>query len=248
VLKPRSEASAIGIKKLHQADELWPVLNSLGDRQSHYVLEKFLPGEVYHVDAIISERHVVFAECHKYGKPPMQVSHHGGIFSTRSLDRTTPERRDLRHFHDQLIEALGLVRGVTHTEFIRAEADGKFYFLEASARVGGAYISDVVEAATGINLWREWARIEVQGAGYKLPPAREDYAGVLLTLSRQESPDTSAYTDSEIVKHLVKKHHAGLIVRSGDPGRIEALLNAYTGRFVSDFLASQPPPADRPLD
>jgi len=248
VLKPRSEASAIGIKKLHHADELWPSLDLLGDRQSYYVLEKFLPGEVYHVDAIISERHIVFAEPHKYGKPPMQVSHQGGVFSTRSLDRSGTEARELRRAHDHLIEALGLVRGVTHTEFIRADADGKFYFLESSARVGGAYISDVVEAATGINLWREWARIEVLGANYQLPAPRQEYAGIILTLSRQETPNTSAYTEPEIVKRLVKKHHAGLIVKSAESQRVESLLNSYAERFVGDFMASQPAPADRPLD
>jgi biotin carboxylase len=248
VLKPRSEASAIGIKKLHHADELWPSLDLLGDRQSYYVLEKFLPGQVYHVDAIISERRIVVAEPHKYGKPPMQVSHQGGVFSTRSLDRAGTEARELRLAHDHLIEALGLVRGVTHTEFIRADADGKFYFLESSARVGGAYISDVVEAATGINLWREWARIEVLGANYQLPAPRQEYAGIILTLSRQETPDTSAYTDPEIVKRLVKKHHAGLIVKSAESQRVESLLSSYAERFVGDFMASQPAPADRPLD
>jgi biotin carboxylase len=248
VLKPRSEASAIGIKKLHHADELWPSLDLLGDRQSYYVLEKFLPGEVYHVDAIISERCIVFAEPHKYGKPPMQVSHQGGVFSTRSLDRSSTEDRELRLAHDHLIEALGLVRGVTHTEFIRADADGKFYFLESSARVGGAYISDVVEAATGINLWREWARIEVLGPTYHLPAVRQDSAGVILTLARQEAPDTAAYTDPEIVKRLVKRHHAGLIVKSADSRRVESLLSSYAERFVADFMASQPAPVDRPLD
>ena len=62
----------------------------------------------------------------------------------------------------QLLEAFGLQRGVSHTEFIRA-GDGQIYFLETSARVGGAYIVDVVEAATGVNLWREWAKIEIAG-------------------------------------------------------------------------------------
>src|ERR1700728_73695 len=33
VLKPRSEASAIGIKKMHTADEVWQTLDQLGGRQ-----------------------------------------------------------------------------------------------------------------------------------------------------------------------------------------------------------------------
>ena len=66
---------------------------------------------------------------------------------------------------------MGFVRGVTHAEFLRADSDGKFYFIEVAARVGGAFISDVIEAATGINLWREWARLEV-GAGKELTSFR----------------------------------------------------------------------------
>jgi len=83
---------------------------------------------------------------------------------------------------------------------LKARADGKFYFIEIAARVGGAYISDVVEHATGVNLWREWAKLEV-GAGktpYTLAPPRKDYAGVIVSLARQEEPDTSAYADPEI--------------------------------------------------
>ena len=44
VLKPRQEASAIGIKKIHAAGELWPVLDQLGDKQSTFLLEKVVPG------------------------------------------------------------------------------------------------------------------------------------------------------------------------------------------------------------
>src|SRR6476661_297988 len=69
VLKPRSEASSVGIQKITRAEDLWPVLEALGDRQSYYVLEQFIPGDVYNVDAINSEREVVFAIAHQYGQP-----------------------------------------------------------------------------------------------------------------------------------------------------------------------------------
>jgi biotin carboxylase len=139
------------------------------------------------------------------------------------------------------------VRGVTHAEFLRSHADGKFYFIEVAARVGGAYISDVIETATGINLWREWARLEV-GAGnqpYQLPSPRSDYAGVILSLARQEHPDTSAYVDPEITHRVRKYHHAGFILKSQRPERIQQLLDSYTSRFHSDFVATQPVP-DKP--
>jgi biotin carboxylase len=247
VLKPRQEASAIGIKKIDKAEDLWPVLEQLGNRQSSYLLEKFLPGDVYHVDSVVSENEVVFANASQYGKPPMNVAQGGGIFTTFTVPRESQEDSGLRAINRELIASLGLLRGVAHAEFIRAHADGQFYFLECAARVGGAYINEMVEAATGINLWREWARIEIAGGdgSYKLPPVREDYAGVIVSLARQEDPDTSAYNDPEVHLRIKRHHHAGLVLRSSDPQRIPKLLDDYARRFAHEFLAVEPPP-DKP--
>ena len=247
LLKPRSQASGIGMKKIHSPEELWPWLDQLGDKQSFYLLEQFVPGSVYHVDSVVSEREVVFAEAHAYGAPPLDVSHQGGVFTTRTLPRDAGDTQTLLAVNRQVIEGLGSVRGVTHAEFLRSQADGKFYFLEIAARVGGAYIADVVEAATNINLWREWARLEI-GAGkqpYALPPTRRDYAGVILCLARQEHPDTSSYTDPEIIYRVSKYHHAGFVLRSPNAARLQELLDSYSVRFAQDFLATQPVP-DKP--
>ena len=247
LLKPRSQASGIGMKKIHKQEELWPWLDQLGDQQSFYLLEQFVPGSIYHVDSVISEDEVVFAEAHGYGTPPLETSHQGGVFTTRTLPRDADETRALQEINRNLIKSLGLVRGVTHAEFLKAHADGKFYFLEIAARVGGAYIADLIEAATGINLWREWARLEV-GAGkepYELPEMRGYYAGVILSLARQEHPDTSSYNDAEIVYRVSKFHHAGFILKSVSQERIQQLLDSYSRRFIEDFLAMQPVP-DKP--
>ena len=246
LLKPRSQASGIGMKKIHSPEELWPWLGQLGDQQSFYLLEQFVPGAVYHVDSVVSEHRIVFAEAHAYGTPPLDTSHHGGVFTTRTLPHEAEETRSLLEINRHLIEGLGLLRGVTHAEFLRSRADGKFYFIEIAARVGGAYISDVIETATGINLWREWARLEVgTEKPYQLPSVRRDYAGVILSLARQEHPDTSAYTDPEITYRVTKYHHAGFILKSQSPERIEQLLDSYATRFHADFVATQPVP-DKP--
>jgi biotin carboxylase len=247
LLKPRSQASGIGMKKIEEASQLWPWLEQLGDQQSFYLLEQFVPGDVFHVDSIVSERKVVFAEAHAYGKPPFETAHQGGVFTTRTLPRTAAETKALLKLNREVIEALGLLRGVTHAEFLRAHDSGKLYFIEVAARVGGAYISDVIEAATGVNLWREWARVEV-GSGkrpYELPKARREYSGVILSLARQEQPDTSAYTDPEIVMRVGKYHHAGLVLKSPKADRIKELLDSYMLRFKDDFMATQPVP-DKP--
>jgi biotin carboxylase len=247
VLKPRSSAAAIGIKKIANHDELWRALDAAGDQRSNSVLEQFVAGDVYHVDSIIWRGRLVFAIPFKYGRPPMEIAHQGGLFITRRLPDDSVEGEALLAMNRKLQEGLGLQRGVSHTEFIRGSDD--LVFLETSARVGGAFIVDTIEAATGLNLWEEWAKIETAGepGEYQVPSHRDDYAGIVLSLARQENPDLSAYTDAEIVTRLRKSHHAGLIVRSPDRARIDALIADYTPRFYTDFFATAPPP-ERPVE
>ncbi len=248
LLKPRSEASSMGIKKVNSPDELWPLLDSLGDQQSFFVLEQFVPGDVFHVDGLVNNGEVLFMAAHQYGRPPWNVYHEGGIFLTRSLDRNSAEAQALFALNRQVQSALGMRRGATHTEYIRAQADGKLYFLETAARVGGANIAEAVDYATGINLWAEWASIEttnLRGQPYELPAVREGYSGVINCLARQEWPDLSGYNDAEIVWRMAKKNHAGMIVASPDAARVETLLNEYGARFAQDFLAVLPP-RDKP--
>jgi biotin carboxylase len=247
-LKPRHQAGAIGIRKINGEDELWAVTEALGDERSYFLLEEFVAGDVYHVDSIVYEREVLAAVPSRYGTPPFDVSHSGGVFTTRVIDAASPEGAALLSLNARLLTTLGLVRGVSHSEYIRG-GDGRLVFLETSARVGGAHIAELVEAATGVNLWAEWAKIEVAGgkSPYAVPPLRSDHAGLIVSLARQEAPDLSGYTDAEIVWRLQKAHHAGLIVRSPRAERVDELLALYSERFRQDFVAAMPAP-DTPFD
>jgi len=249
VLKPRSMAGAIGIRKIHSAQELWEIVEALGDEQSHYVLERFVRGDIFHVDSIVYERQVRFAIASGYGTPPLEVAHEGGIFTTRVLERESEIAQRLLAENQRVLAAFGLALGVSHTEFIVGGDDGEVYFLETSARVGGAYIVELVEAATGINLWAEWAKVELAGGHvpYAPPQPREDYAGLVVSLARQPNPDISQFDDSEVVWKLEKSHHVGLIARSPDPARVRSLLDDYTSRIARDYHAAEPPP-DQPTD
>ncbi|MDX1416631.1 MAG: hypothetical protein R3293_20695 [Candidatus Promineifilaceae bacterium] len=243
VLKPRFEAGAVGIRKLHQADDVWRALEELGDQQSYFLLERFLPGDVYHVDSIIWNGDPIFALASKYGAPPLSVTQGGGIFNSRTLDRRSSDSQALIEFNKALLAALNHKQGVAHTEFIRAYEDSQFYFLETAARVGGANIDRMVKGATGIELWAEAARIElasIRSENYTLPDHRQDYAGLIICLARQEYPDLSHYQDSEIIWRLNKPYHAGLLASSAEPQRIEALLEEYRVRFAQDFLHHLP--------
>jgi biotin carboxylase len=254
VIKPRSDVSAIGIRKVEAADDVWQAFEemnareNLRERSSYYVLARFVAGEVFHVDSIVGDGRVRFAGVNQYGRPPMQVAHHGGAYISHTVQRGSHDEKTLLDENKKLIKALRLDHGATHAEFIKSEQDGKFYFLEIAARVGGAYISDVLEAASGVNLWHEWARMEIDGervASKPIRPPRKEYAGIVLSLAKQEKPDTSHYDDAEITYRVKKRHHAGLIVRAKEFERVTGLLNDYALRFVDDFVAVVPPP-ERP--
>ena len=248
IIKPRLLAGSYGLKKVNNKHEMWDRITNLGDEQSFFLMERFVPGSIYHVDTIINDRKVVFELASKYGTPPFEVSHQGRVFTSQTLDSKSDEAEDVLELNEMVLKTLGLLRGVSHSEFIRAE-DGKLYFLETSARVGGANLSSLVEAATGINLWREWAKIEILKGekGYKLPKVNNDFAAILTSLSKQEWPNLEAYNDPEVCWRLNKAYHAGLIVKSSSKERINQLHDDYTKRFYNDFFTTAKM-SERPSD
>jgi glutathione synthase/RimK-type ligase-like ATP-grasp enzyme len=254
VVKPRSDVSASGIHKVEESEQVWRAVEALDaraalqDRSSYYLLEKFVAGEVFHVDSVVEGGEVIFSGASRYGRPPMKVAHEGGVFTTHTLEYDSAEHAELTRLNAELLRALGLERGAAHAEFIRGERDGEFYFLEVAARVGGAHIAETLEAASGHNLWREWARVEVahaRGERVGRIEARRAYAGLALSLARQEWPDTSAYDDPEIVLRVRRANHVGLVVRSTSLARVRELLDSYAERFARDFSAYVPPPERR---
>lgn len=247
VVKPRGEASATGIRKVHSAEELWQVINELGDRRYQFLVEQFKPGAVYHVDALSVEGNLVFSRVSQYLDTPFEVAHGGGIFRSHTIEYGSADDLQLQELTARVMTAFGMQYSASHTEFIKSD-DGDFYFLETSSRVGGAHLAELVEYSSGINLWAEWAKLEdakAKGYGYQLPSVRNDYTGILVSLSRYEYPDTSGFTDAEIVWRMHKEHHIGFIVRSDRRERVLELLDQYAARVARDFHASAPAP-DRP--
>ncbi|MCA1617900.1 MAG: ATP-grasp domain-containing protein [Acidobacteria bacterium] len=257
VIKPRSDVSSSGVRRLEESEQVWRAIEALDarealqDKSSYYLLEKFVPGEVFHVDSVVEDGECIFSGASRYGRPPLRVVSEGGVFTTHTVEYDSAEHVELLRFNAELLRALGLRRGAAHAEFIRGEEDGRLYFLEVAARVGGAHIAETLEAASGHNLWREWARVEVAHArGGRVGPLapRREYAGIALSLARQERPDTSAYDDPEIVFRVDQSHHVGLVVRSPNLARVRELLDSYAERFARDFSAYVPPPERRGIN
>ncbi|GAB3524773.1 ATP-grasp domain-containing protein [Emticicia fontis] len=251
VIKPRSEASATGIKKVYSFQEAWDTIHSLGEERHNFLIEQFKPGDVYHVDALTIGGKVIFSRCSQYLNTPFEVAHGGGIFRSVTVAHDSKDEKALKKVNDQVMKAFGMKASASHTEVIKCFEDGKFYFLETASRVGGANLAEMVEYSSNINLWREWAKIETAVATdgtYELPPVDDYYSGIIISLSSQEWPDYTPFNDPEIVwKMDDNDYHIGLIVRSKSREKVMELMEKYA-LMIRDlgYHASAPAP-DKPV-
>lgn len=248
LIKPRSEASATGIKKLHNKEDLWNLIHSLGDARHEYLVERFASGDVFHVDALSYDGKVQFVRVSQYLDTPFEVAHGGGIFRSHTIEQGSKDDKALRNLTTKVMSSFGMQYSASHTEFIKGHSDGEYYFLETSSRVGGANLAEMVEAASGINLWAEWANLETakaKGLPYKAPKDTDENAGIVVSLSRYQHPDTSSFQDPELCWRMEKEWHIGLILKSDSRDKILSLLDGYTQRIGEEFHASLPAP-DKP--
>ena len=244
LLKPRSQASATGITKVHSKKELWKAIDALGDKRHQYLVERFTPGDVFHVDALTYDYKVVFAKSSRYLNTPFEVAHGGGIFRSQTLENNSKDAKAIIQMNENIITCFGMRYSASHTEFIKSQ-NGEYFFLETSSRVGGANLAEMVQAATGINLWAEWAKIEIAShfdKKYKLPKVEKSHAGIIASLSRFEKPDLKKFKDKEIWWKLDKKHHFGMIFKSDNMAKINDLLEKYVKVVQTDYHASLPAP------
>lgn len=231
MIKPRGEASAVGIEKCYTKEQVWDILDRLGSKRFNYLIEQFRPGDVYHVDSITFDGKVKFTQVSRYLSTPHTVAHGGGIFRTVTEPYESENTKKLAKLNEEVIKTFGMQYSATHTEFIRCLDDNQFYFLETSSRVGGAHIAEMVEAATGINLWAEWAKVESAAAldkPYKSLDRKNEYSGLIISLSKFEKPHYGEFYSDLIKWTLEKPYHLGMIVASTDKDDVMKMVNSFT--------------------
>ena len=249
LVKPRSEASAAGIKKVYSKDEAWDHIHSLGNGRHNFLIETFKPGDVYHIDSLIINKEVVFERCSQYLSTPFDVAHGGGIFRSVTVEFGSLDQQALSLINHQVMKAFGMKFSAAHTEVIKCHEDGNYYFLETASRVGGAHLAEMVEASSGINIWKEWARIETAVAEkkpYVLPKIEKKYSGILISLSSHQWPNMYVFDDKEIFWKMNEEYHVGLIVKADSRERVIELLDKYAKMVFDLGLHASAPAPDKP--
>jgi hypothetical protein len=175
----------------------------------------------------------------------MEVAHSGGIFRSVTVPFGSKDDKALQKANTQVMKAFGMNYSASHSEFIKDHETGEIIFLETASRVGGANLAEMVEASSGINLWREWAIIETamaKGETYILPEVKEDYSGIVISLTKQQHPDTESFTDPEIYWRMDMENHIGFIVKSDNRARVIEILDDYAQKIYDNFHTSAPVP------
>jgi hypothetical protein len=155
LIKPRSEASAAGIRKLHTADEVWKRIDELGDDQSFCLIERMVPGDLYHVDSLTADGKVIFAEVNAYWRPLARRVQGGGVYAdphvpARPAGGGRPPRGE-RAGAGGVRAGVGRVAHRVHAGPRRRRG---LLHRDQRPRRRGEH-AELVEHATGVNLWSE---------------------------------------------------------------------------------------------
>jgi len=110
MVKARMLAGSYGLKKVNNKQEMWDRIGFLGDEQSFFLMERFVPGSIYHVDTIINDREVVFGLASKYGTPPFEVAHQGRVFTSQTLDSKSEEAKEVLELNKNLFERICFIK------------------------------------------------------------------------------------------------------------------------------------------
>lgn len=241
--KPRRDAGSLGIRKVEDADAFWKWAEVVGEQRHEYLLEEYRPGMICHVDSLNYHDETLFTRASQYLDAPFDVAHGGGIFQSKTMPSKDALSKKLVNLNIKVLAAFGLRHGASHSEYIVRNGGKEIFFLETSARCGGAHLTDMVEAASGINLWKEWANVEhavLTGKNYRLPSPDELQAGIIVTLSKYASPDYSPFTDEEIWWRLQKEYHIGFIFQHKNGKRIDEMLSNYAEIIRDEYTTTVP--------
>src|SRR6478735_8103687 len=92
---PRSDPVFGASRSIQDPEFLWRALDQLGDAQSHYTLEQIVSGDVFHVEAIVSESEVKFSVVYQGGTQPQGTPGVRDVIAMDTVDHNSRDAREL---------------------------------------------------------------------------------------------------------------------------------------------------------
>jgi biotin carboxylase len=155
VLKPRSQAACFGVEIFPNAAAFLEHCGTVG-LQDDYEVEEFVEGTACHFDGVVRGGALRFLCASRFWSSSFDFQRlHVPLVSVTFDDPATVAR--IADFTELTLKTLGLRDSTFHLEAFLTD-DDQLVFLELGSRFGGAYISDHIKAAYGVDLVDESVR------------------------------------------------------------------------------------------
>jgi hypothetical protein len=173
VIKSRWGLAAKDLYIVESLEEARRVVGGLDLTGSHYEVEEFVKGQIYHCDSVVRDGRILFRSVGKYLADPASYAP-GSLFGTVLVGEGELHRR-ITELNTRVLAALGLKDGTTHLELFHTEAD-ELVFCEVAGRPPGGVIPPVIQAQYGFNIVETQIRIDA-GLDISLGSAPEPVDG-----------------------------------------------------------------------
>jgi len=168
ILKPQAGAASEGVIKIECPEDIPELENFSG-----YEIEEYIDGDIYHVDAILTNDSIPYFKVSKYINTCLDFRH------GKPLGSVAIDEPDLittaRALTQEVCKRLNLKSQAIHLEFI--ESNGKLVFVEVGGRVGGGEIPFVTKRCEGIDLYELWVQAAL---GVPISPMKTQITGFLM--------------------------------------------------------------------
>ncbi|PFN98054.1 hypothetical protein COJ85_21255 [Bacillus sp. AFS076308] len=156
ILKPVDGWGSIGVAKIENAEELEHALGwyQTADFGSGMIVEEYLAGKEFSVEAFSENGiHKIMCITEKFKEEQhfVEVGHrlpYQGVYSDYE--------RSIHEFVQHALTSIGITHGPSHTEIILTIDGPKI--IETHTRLGGDYIPELINMASGVDLLDLWAK------------------------------------------------------------------------------------------
>ena len=174
LLKPRRGAGSRGIRVLRSTKDVDSVLACPIPPDS--MVESFVRGNVFHVDGLALDGHVLFASASRYVLDSLAFQT-GGSMGSVLLNPSDVLSRRLIAVTRRVLLALPRAPSIAfHAELFVDTAD-QVLLCEIACRPGGSRTADPISIVYGVDIYEQWVK-RFFGVPIELPTARREWFSV----------------------------------------------------------------------
>ena len=161
IVKPDNGVGAVDTFKLSNEEELRR-FHETAHRQVQYIMEEFIPGDIYSYDAIIDSNGHPLLETGNHTMESIMDTVNNLSSSVFYIEKQIKD--DLREAGRRCVAAFGVKSRFIHFEFFRLTQDhdylgkkGSVVALEVNLRPSGGFTPDMINFANSTDVYKDWA-------------------------------------------------------------------------------------------